>query len=69
MLQDNWFDQKNGVCLLSETGLRNLAMRLSTRLEEQLKGRTYREWIYKEALNLERHVMGIYEYESFKRRI
>ena len=69
MLRDNWFDQKDGVCLLSETGRKHVAMQFSTRLEEKLKGRTYREWMYKEALNLERHVMGIYEYESFKRKI
>lgn len=69
MIRENWFDQKEGVCLLTETGRQHVAMQFSTRLEELLQGRTYREWVYKEALNLERHVMGIYEYESFKRRI
>ncbi len=69
IVQENWFDQKNGVCLLTETGRRNLAMYFATRLEEILKGKTYREWIYKEAVNIERHVMGVYEYESFKRRV
>ena len=68
MIRENWFDQKGGVCLLTETGRQHVAMQFSTRLEELLQGRTYREWVYKEALNLERHLMGIYEYESFKRR-
>jgi len=69
IINDNWFDQKKGVCLLSETGRQQVATHFSVRLEELLQGKTYREWIYREALNLERHVMGIAEYESFKRRI
>ena len=69
MIRSNWFKQEDGVCLLSETGRQQVASNFSIRLEEMLKGRTYREWIYREALNLERHVMGVAEYESFKRRI
>lgn len=68
MVKDNWLDQRDGVCLLTETGRKHVAEQFSTRLEEVLAGRTYREWIYREALNLERHIMGIAEYESFKRR-
>ena len=69
MIRSNWFNQEDGVCLLSETGRQQVASHFSIRLEEMLKGRTYREWIYREALNLERHVMGVTEYESFKRRV
>jgi len=68
MIKDNWFDQKDGVCLLTETGRRHVAEHFSTRLEEPFKKRAYREWIYREALNIERHIMGIAEYESFKRK-
>jgi CRISPR-associated protein Cas1 len=69
MLNDNWFDQKEGVCLLTETGRRNVVEQFSMRLEEQYQGRTFREWLYKEALNIERHLMGVAEYESFKKKV
>lgn len=68
MLADNWFDQHDGVCLLNETGRRHVSEQFSTRLEESYAGRTYREWLYREALALERHVLDVAEYESFKRR-
>lgn len=69
MVKDNWFEQCDGVCLLTEVGRRRMAEQFSARLEERVQGRSYREWLYREALNLERHVMGVAEYESFKRRI
>lgn len=69
MLKDNWFEQHDNVCLLTETGRRHVAEHFSARLEEPLQGRTYREWIYKDALNIERHIMGISEYEAFRRRV
>ncbi|MEA3278270.1 MAG: CRISPR-associated endonuclease Cas1 [Pseudomonadota bacterium] len=68
MLADNWFDRRDGVCLLTETGRRHVAEQFSLRLEEQYGGRSYREWIYREALSLERQVLEVSEYESFKRR-
>jgi len=68
MLADNWFDQHDGVCLLSETGRRHVSEQFSLRLEEQYGGRSFREWIYREALSLEREVLEVAEYESFKRR-
>lgn len=69
MLVDNWFEQKPGVCLLTETGRRHVVEAFSQRLEEPYQNRTYREWIYLEALALEQEVMGTAEYESFKRRV
>lgn len=69
MIKDNWFEQHDGICLLSEIGRRYVTEMFSVRLEESLQTRTYREWIYKEALSIERHIMGIKEYESFKRRV
>jgi len=68
-LNDNWFDQKEGVCLLTETGRRNVAEQFSIRLEEQYEERSFREWLYREALNIERHLMGVAEYESFKKKV
>ncbi|MDM8524299.1 CRISPR-associated endonuclease Cas1 [Desulfococcaceae bacterium HSG8] len=69
MMQDNWFEQHDGVCLLTETGRRHVAEQFSARLEEVSNGRSYREWIYREALNIERHILEVKEYESFKRKV
>jgi CRISPR-associated protein Cas1 len=68
MLADNWFDQQDGVCLLTETGRRHVSEHFAQRLEEVYAGRTYREWIYREALGIERHVLDVEEYVAFTRR-
>ncbi len=68
-LADNWFDQQEGVCLLTETGRRQVAEQFALRLEEKYDGRSYREWVYREALAIERHLLEVAEYESFKRKI
>jgi CRISPR-associated protein Cas1 len=69
MVKENWFDERDGVCLLTDVGRRHVAEQFSTRLEEPVQGRSYREWMYREALNLERQVMGVAEYAAFRRRI
>jgi CRISPR-associated protein Cas1 len=69
MVDENWFDQQPGACLLSETGRRHAAEQFAVRLEETYRDRSFREWIYREALQIERHVMGVSEYESFKRKV
>jgi CRISPR-associated protein Cas1 len=69
MLNDSWFEQKDQVCLLSETGRRHIAEQFATRLEEQYQGRSFREWIYREALAIEREVLDVAEYEAFRRRV
>ncbi|WP_228291515.1 CRISPR-associated endonuclease Cas1 [Thiothrix litoralis] len=69
MLDESWFEQHDNVCLLSETGRRHVAEQFSLRLEEQYQGRSFRNWIYREALGLEREVLGAGEYEAFKRRV
>lgn len=69
MLDASWFEQYEGVCLLSETGRRNIAEQFSIRLEERYQDRSFREWIYREALAIERHFLGVAEYESFKRKV
>ena len=33
-------------------------MSQSMRLEEQYKERSFREWVYREALSIERHILG-----------
>lgn len=69
MVDTSWFDQQEGVCLLTETGRKNIAEQFALRLEEDYQGHSLRYWIYKEALMLEREVLGVGEYESFKRRV
>ncbi|MEZ5535508.1 MAG: CRISPR-associated endonuclease Cas1 [Thiolinea sp.] len=69
MMDDSWFEQQDNVCLLSETGRRHVAEQFSIRMEEHYQGRSFRNWIYREALALEREVLGVAEYESFKRRV
>ncbi len=66
---DGWFEQHDNVCLLTETGRQHVAEQFSLRLEEQYQGRSFRHWIYREALALEREVLGVEEYTSFKRRV
>ncbi len=68
MLASHWFDQREGVCLLTEVGRRHVSEQFSLRLEEKYAGRSYRELVYREALALERHILEVAEYESFKRR-
>lgn len=69
IVADNWFDQQEGVCLLTETGRRHVAEQFAQRLEERYRERTYREWIYRECLGIERHLLGVEEYDAFKRRV
>ncbi len=69
MVDENWFEQHDNVCLLSEVGRRNVAEQFSLRLEEQFQGRSFRNWIYREALGLEREILGVTEYAAFRRRV
>ncbi len=67
-IKENWFTQHDSVCLLNETGRRHISEQFIRRLEKKWQGRSYREWIYREAINLERHMLGVAEYQSFQRR-
>ncbi len=67
-IKENWFRQHDRVCLLSETGRRHVSEKFIRRLEKKWHGRSYREWIYREAVNLERHVLGAAGYQPFQRR-
>lgn len=68
MTEASWFEEYDGVCLLTESGRRHVAEQFAVRLEEKYRGHSFREWIYREALQIERHLMGIAEYQSFKRK-
>lgn len=68
-IKDSWFTQHDRVCLLSETGRRHISEQFIRRLEKIWCGRSYREWIYREALNIERHLLGVEDYQPFQRRV
>lgn len=67
-VKDNWFTRHDSVCLLSGTGRRHVSEQFIRRLEKKWQGRSYREWIYREAIKLERHLLEVAEYQSFRRR-
>ncbi len=69
MLAESWFERQEGVCLLTETGRRHVSEQFAQRLEEVYADRTYREWIYREALGIERHVLEVEEYAAFTRKV
>jgi CRISPR-associated protein Cas1 len=69
MVHDNWFDQQEGVCLLTETGRKHIAEHFAIRLEEHYQDKTFREWVYREALSIERHIMDMAEYTAFRRKV
>ena len=69
MVDETWFDQQDGACLLSEVGRRNVAEQFAMRLEKHYQGRTFRYWLYREALTLEREVLEMEDYTAFKRRV
>lgn len=69
MIEASWFEEHEGVCLLTETGRRHVAEQFAVRLEETYRDHSFREWIYREALQIERHLMGVAEYQSFKRKV
>lgn len=69
MLHESWFEQKDQVCLLSELGRQKVAEQFAVRLEESYQGRSLRQWIYYEALGIEREVLGVAEYKAFRRKV
>jgi len=69
MVTDAWFEEHDGVCLLTETGRRHVTEQFAVRLEEAYRGDSYRRWIYREAIAIERHILAVDEYESFKRKV
>jgi len=69
MFNKAWFEQKDQVCLLSELGRKKVAEQFAIRLEESYQGRSWRQWIYYEALGIEREVLGVAEYSAFKKRV
>jgi CRISPR-associated protein Cas1 len=68
-LDERWFEQKDQVCLLSETGRKHIVEQFASRLESLYQGHSFREWIYREALSIEREVLEVAEYTAFRRQV
>jgi CRISPR-associated protein Cas1 len=68
-IEDAWFEQNGGVCLLSSVGRRVIAGKFATRLEEGGDGKSIRSTILSEALAIQRHVLGISPYKAHRDRI
>ena len=68
MVQDEWFDEKDGVCILTEPGRRAAVERFAANLDNGEAGDSLRMLMRKEAIKLQRHVFGAEEYTAFRRR-
>ena len=67
-LRDGWFDRKPGVCLLTEAGRRDIVARFTERLERDGNA-GIRKRMHEEALAVERHLLGIAEYEPYREKL
>ena len=64
MLDDNWFDEKTGVCMLTEIGRRAVVERLAPVLDGE---NGIRREMRNEAIKLQRHILGMATYTGFRR--
>jgi CRISPR-associated protein Cas1 len=67
MIADEWFDQKEGVCALTETGRRAVVERFAATIDSGGSSGSTRNAMRWEALKLQRHVMDVEEYTAFRR--
>jgi CRISPR-associated protein Cas1 len=63
MLQDAWFEEKPGVCMLSEIGRKAVVERLAPVLDG-VDG--IRKSMREEAIKLQRHVLGMEDYVAYR---
>ena len=68
-IEDRWFHQEDGVCRLSESGRRATLERWVRKIEDRGASESFRELVRAEALAVERHVLGIATYKSWKRKV
>jgi CRISPR-associated protein Cas1 len=67
MLADEWFDQREGVCALTEIGRRAVVERFAATIDSAGSNGSTRNAMRWEALKLQRHVMDVEEYTAFRR--
>ena len=66
MLGDGWFEQQDGVCMLTESGRRALIERFAAAADTSVAGKSLRGLMRVEALKLQRHVLGMDDYVAFR---
>ena len=67
ILADGWFDEKEGVCMLTETGRRAVVERFATTVDSAGSSGSIRSAMRWEALKLQRHIMDVEEYTAYRR--
>lgn len=66
MVKDEWFEERDSVCLLTETGRRHIVERFAAALDQASEnGISLRARMRKEALKIQRHILDMEEYTSF----
>ena len=68
-ISDTWFDIKSNVCLLTENGRREVSVKFSERMDRVAGQTSLRGAIHREAMAIERHLLGIAEYTPFTERL
>lgn len=68
MLNEAWFEQHEGVCLLTESGRRAVSEHFGERLERLVDGKTLRARLYAQALSLEREALGTGRFTPYRAR-
>lgn len=67
--KSGWFEQQDGICLLSVEGRDSLIRLWKEQMDETFSGFTWRTWLAKEAWALERSLLGLKaSYEPFRIR-
>lgn len=66
----SWFDISDGVCRLSETGRRKTLQLWAEKVDAPIGGaHSLRELVLREALAIERHVLGVDEYRPWRKKV
>lgn len=66
MVRDEWFDEHDGVCLLTECGRRNVVERFAATTDRSGEdGVSMRDMMRKEALKIQGHILDMKEYVPF----
>lgn len=66
----SWFEINDSVCRLSETGRRKTLQLWAEKVDAPIGGaHSLRELVLREALAIERHVLGVEEYRPWRRKV
>ncbi len=66
MVCDNWFDERDGVCLLTEAGRRAVVEQFAHHIDKVSGERSLRSHMRQTALSLQRHILDIEEFDAYR---